>query len=281
MTCGVYLITCEGNQKLYVGSSANIEERWVRHRQMLRNNRHDNRYLQRAWNKYGVESFAFTIVAETSFDERERRERQEISYRGCIAPNGFNVRPPDPARDGWTASLEMRAQMSAALTGKKYGPMSPEARAAHSASLRGKKRSISSEWRAKIAEANRGKKRTPEQCAAIAERKRGQKRKPFSPEWCANISAANKGRVVSDEARANLSAALKGRKVTRDMAAKQAAAQRGKQPKKSPEWLAKIAAAHRGMKRKPITCARISAVTQARKAAIKLGRPVQIPMVLF
>lgn len=48
--CGIYLLKI--NDKQYVGSSINIKKRLRRHRTLLRNNKHDNKYLQNMYNKY-------------------------------------------------------------------------------------------------------------------------------------------------------------------------------------------------------------------------------------
>ncbi len=48
--CGIYLLKVK-NRK-YVGSSIDIKKRLRRHRTLLRNNKHDNDYLQNLYNKY-------------------------------------------------------------------------------------------------------------------------------------------------------------------------------------------------------------------------------------
>lgn len=59
---GVYQILCTLNKKIYIGSSLNISKRWSYHLQDLKNNRHKNIHLQRAWNLYGEKCFEFSIV---------------------------------------------------------------------------------------------------------------------------------------------------------------------------------------------------------------------------
>ena len=61
---GIYAIVNKMNQKAYIGSSINIQLRWSQHQNALIKNKHHSRYLQRAWNKYGAESFQL-IVLET------------------------------------------------------------------------------------------------------------------------------------------------------------------------------------------------------------------------
>ena len=62
--CGVYTITSIVNGKLYVGSTTrSFTKRWNDHKSLLRNNKHHNIHLQRAWNKYGEENFKFEILS--------------------------------------------------------------------------------------------------------------------------------------------------------------------------------------------------------------------------
>lgn len=65
---GIYKITCISNSKIYIGSSIDIKRRIQNHKAALRNNRHDNIHLQRAWNKYGENNFTFEIIEEYSGD---------------------------------------------------------------------------------------------------------------------------------------------------------------------------------------------------------------------
>ena len=59
---GIYSIKNVKNNKVYIGSSNNIEKRIKDHFRNLKNNRHSNQYLQNAYNKYGNESFIFEIL---------------------------------------------------------------------------------------------------------------------------------------------------------------------------------------------------------------------------
>lgn len=60
--CGIYMIRCNINNKIYIGESKNIWDRFDYHLQRLLNNKHDNEYLQKAFNKYGVLNFTFDII---------------------------------------------------------------------------------------------------------------------------------------------------------------------------------------------------------------------------
>jgi group I intron endonuclease len=64
MARGIYKIINVVNNKFYVGSAVDFTARKRRHWWALRSQRHANKYLQAAWNKYGEESFKFLIVEE-------------------------------------------------------------------------------------------------------------------------------------------------------------------------------------------------------------------------
>jgi len=64
MTQGIYKIINVVNNKFYVGSAVDFTARKRRHWWALRSQRHANKHLQAAWNKYGEESFKFLIVEE-------------------------------------------------------------------------------------------------------------------------------------------------------------------------------------------------------------------------
>jgi len=52
------------NDWRYIGCSKNVEKRWHKHSMDLLDNKHHNIHLQRAWNKYGKESFEWNIILE-------------------------------------------------------------------------------------------------------------------------------------------------------------------------------------------------------------------------
>lgn len=64
MAQGIYKIINVVNNKYYVGSAVDFAARKRRHWWALRSQRHANKHLQSAWNKYGEQSFTFVIVEE-------------------------------------------------------------------------------------------------------------------------------------------------------------------------------------------------------------------------
>jgi group I intron endonuclease len=88
--CGVYKITCLVNNKIYIGSSIDIDYRWKQHLYYLKGKYHYNPYLQRSFNKYGVDNFKFEIIELTEEKDRLEKESSYIVKLNSVAPLGFN-----------------------------------------------------------------------------------------------------------------------------------------------------------------------------------------------
>ena len=59
---GIYKLINVVNSKFYVGSAVSLRKRKARHFSELRHGKHNNRHLQRAWDKYGEQAFIFVVV---------------------------------------------------------------------------------------------------------------------------------------------------------------------------------------------------------------------------
>lgn len=88
---GIYKITNIENNKIYIGSSVDIEKRWTKHVQDLNNNKHHSYKLQEDWNKYSPETFEFEIVNAMT-DEEMLRDIEQL-YLSKYKPykDGYNV----------------------------------------------------------------------------------------------------------------------------------------------------------------------------------------------
>jgi group I intron endonuclease len=89
MASGIYKIINIKTGKFYLGSSNNIKKRWKIHKSSLRHNRHHSIHLQRAWNKYGENSFKFELVEEIT----ENLLEIEQNYLDKLKPyeTGYNT----------------------------------------------------------------------------------------------------------------------------------------------------------------------------------------------
>ena len=88
---GIYKIYNRVNNKIYVGSSNDISRRWCHHRTLLKRNKHHNIYLQRAYNKYGIDAFEYSIILKCSQQTLLEQEKNTIIYLDTLAPNGYNI----------------------------------------------------------------------------------------------------------------------------------------------------------------------------------------------
>lgn len=148
---GIYKITCIANDKVYIGSTNDFYERWIAHRSQLRRKMHCNSHLQRAWDKYGEQSFAFEIIEFVMPFVLLDREQYWLDTLKPYNERGFNmaVCAEAPSR-GYIKTPETCARISASKKGKRLG-IPPSAEAIE-----------------KIVKANTGKKRSPEQRARMS-----------------------------------------------------------------------------------------------------------------
>lgn len=98
---GIYIIHNTINNRAYIGSSNNIQNRWQNHRLGLRNNKHTNERLQKDWNEYGEERFNFAIV-ETFYPINSKYDNsyykklwtRETEWINKLSDNIYNLGTP-------------------------------------------------------------------------------------------------------------------------------------------------------------------------------------------
>jgi len=113
------MIRCLPTNKVYIGSSKNIEYRLNFHKRRLKNGKHRNPYLQNAWSKYNEKQFKFDILEECYLDVILDREKHYIEeYDACNRKCGFNI-VRDPNRP--THTQEIKDKISATLNGRIIG----------------------------------------------------------------------------------------------------------------------------------------------------------------
>jgi hypothetical protein len=109
---GIYQIRCVANDKIYIGSSVDLRNRWAFHCRALRFGRHSNRYLQAAWDDYGPDAFDFTIIEYVSKDELIVVEQYWIDRTRCTDRGvGFNIitkagSPSDACAQVWEGFID-------------------------------------------------------------------------------------------------------------------------------------------------------------------------------
>lgn len=76
---GIYIILNTKTNKVYIGQTINFRLRWQQHKCNLQNNKHKNRHLQFAWNKYGEKAFKFQKLEYCSIDQLDEREQHYLN----------------------------------------------------------------------------------------------------------------------------------------------------------------------------------------------------------
>lgn len=168
---GIYLITCSPSNRFYLGSSVHIHRRWSWHKGTLKRGNHHSILLQRAWNKYGKDSFTFAVIEECPPEMCIEREQYWLDTLKPYDPSiGFNI-----GMDAKAPSLGRKhtAEHRAKIGLKSRRPSSPEKRAKISAAHKGRKHTAQS--RANMSAAHKGKKQTPEEIEKRIAPLRGRK----------------------------------------------------------------------------------------------------------
>lgn len=93
-TAGIYAIRNAINEKIYIGSSSDIKKRWLLHRSLLNAGNHPNKSLQKDWNEYGENAFAFSVLEIVSDIEWLSWSEREWVQTFCSSSSnkGYNSR---------------------------------------------------------------------------------------------------------------------------------------------------------------------------------------------
>ena len=91
---GIYKITNTITGDFYIGSSKNVKQRWAEHKCKSTWNKCPNNQMYQDFQKYGLDKFAFEIIAEVEEGSLKEKEQQFIetlkpTYNNYNA-NGFD-----------------------------------------------------------------------------------------------------------------------------------------------------------------------------------------------
>ena len=222
---GVYKIENTLTGKCYVGSSKDIGRRWSVHLCELKAGRHPNQRLQRAFAKYGMQAFTWSVLELCDKTLLIQREQFWIDALSAYS-DGYNLRPLAASPLGRKLSAEHKAKISAGGKGRVF---SEETKAKISAALTGLKRSP--EHIEKMRLGKLGFKHSPQAVAKIVDGLKN--RAPISEETRQKLRIAAKQRMqklkesgykVSEESRLKRSQSLRGRVVSEETRKKLSAA---------------------------------------------------------
>lgn len=189
---GIYMIKNIINNKIYIGQSLDILGRWKAHLNCLKNNKHVNKKLQNAWNKYGESNFIFEIIEECLKEEIYDKEIFYIEKYNSYK-TGYNQTLGGDGTYGFFLSEEHKNKIRKANTGRQF---TEQQRYNMGNSNRGKK--FSEEHKNKISLSEKGKITNQETKEKISKSKLG------TAPW-------NKGKsnVYSEQVRQQISNSLK------------------------------------------------------------------------
>lgn len=181
--CGVYCIENIINHKRYIGQSIDVYQRWKTHRYLLNKNKHDNDYLQKAWNKYGEDNFIFNILEQCERNELGKIETKYIKmYQTLNEDYGYNLQSGGVTK--YFLSDATKQKISQALVGKMAGEKNPRYGKPLSEEVKEKiskaNTNPSEATRQKMREARLGTKASEETKKKMSEQRIGKPRAPHN-----------------------------------------------------------------------------------------------------
>lgn len=199
---GIYAIINKVNNKIYIGQSSSITERWKVHKYLLKNNKHYNKHLQSAYNIDGLSNFQFLILELCGQEKMDERESYWIAFfKATLTSHGYNKDSGGSLNK--TISEEAKKKIS----------------------ISAKKRGISKEVQEKAWETNRnrktkdhpmfGRRHSSETRKKLSDSHLGISNGPHSEETKRKISLAHKGKKkgpMSDDRR-KLQSITNGRRI--------------------------------------------------------------------
>jgi group I intron endonuclease len=160
--CGIYKLYFDNDDRFYIGSTNDLQERLQAHNRAILKQHHFNRYFQRLCLKLGIENLKFELLIKCPQDYLLKAEqwfvnklKPELNLAEIVG------RPPANRKRGYKMSEEAKRNISKAKTGQKIDRSnythSKETLNKISQSLKG--RIITEEWKQKMrkAKANGGK----------------------------------------------------------------------------------------------------------------------------
>lgn len=103
----IYQIINQVNGHSYIGQTNNFLRRQEQHKNDLKRGKHDNPYLQKAYNKYGPEVFIFKILHEEECDqERLNQLEEEYIAKYDTYENGYNCNRGGQQHNGFESKLK-------------------------------------------------------------------------------------------------------------------------------------------------------------------------------
>lgn len=88
----VYAIQHNVTKRIYIGTSCNVDERYLTHMYALRSNKHNVEDMQDDFNKYGEDYSVFILDDINTYDESIKEYEYMLEYNSHIRGNGYNYK---------------------------------------------------------------------------------------------------------------------------------------------------------------------------------------------
>lgn len=109
----IYAIKNLINNKIYIGSTKSFQSRKYFHFYQLKHGTHHSSHLQKAYDKYGKEQFAFELIEENIIDNRKDRELYYINlYNSFDRKCGYNIYEPNDNKFKCSQETKNKIQQS-------------------------------------------------------------------------------------------------------------------------------------------------------------------------
>ncbi len=120
MEAGIYKIMNNVNGKCYVGSSIDLHQRRLQHFAALKYNKHINKHLQNAYNKYGSSAFEFLVLEtiEITDNIKEILLNREQFWIDNLSPE-YNILQVAGSTLGYHHTEETKKKISESMIGVK------------------------------------------------------------------------------------------------------------------------------------------------------------------
>lgn len=193
---GIYGIKCLSNNVEYIGQTyESFYKRWTAHKWHLKRNKHNNIFLQNAYNKYGSDNFIFypiysfdqSLKEEIDKNKLNELEKDTISKHNTFN-NGFNL-----TTGGENYIMNPLSEETKRRIGKK-----------NRVNMTG--RVLSEETKEKMSKSHKGYKKTLEHRKNLSKALTGYKRSEEQKEKCrlANQGSKQKTAKYNEEIVANI-----------------------------------------------------------------------------
>ena len=159
---GVYALRNTLDARVYIGASKRLLTTFLQARQGLRRGKHNSDRLQAFATAHGLAVLRFDVLEYCPAHELVAAKQRHLDEHQASDPaHGFNILSA-PVGAGQRLSAEGRARISAGKKGRSIAPRTPE-------------------HQEKLAAAHRGRKRSPETCAAISAATAGKPKRRTIP----------------------------------------------------------------------------------------------------